>query len=155
MDVVLADQFRDGNVPAMMEPLTVAKAAFAALPGTVKTYYYRGDSACHESGLVNWLRDEKRADGPQGFIPLCGISARMSEALQGAILAVPEEAWEPYGEPHAEEIRECAEVPFVPGEKSEHKQTEPLSRLAGWGFGFASGRAVCLRAVLPAGILRC
>ena len=25
MDVVLADQFRDGNVPAMMEPLTVAK----------------------------------------------------------------------------------------------------------------------------------
>ena len=46
----------------------MAKAAFAAQPGTVKTYYYRGDSACHESGLVNWLRDEKRADGPQGFI---------------------------------------------------------------------------------------
>ena len=58
------------------------------------------------------------------------------------------------GEPHAEEIWECAEVPFVPGEKSEHKQTEPLSHLAGWGFGFASGRAVCLRAVLPPGILR-
>ena len=58
-------------------------------------------------------------------------------------------------EPHLEEIRECAEVPFVPGEKSEHKLTEPLSRLAGWGFGFASGRAVCLRAVLPPGILRC
>jgi hypothetical protein len=73
----------------------VAKAAFAALPGRVKTYYYRGYSACHESGLVNWLGDEKRAYGPQGFIPRCGISARMSEALQGAILAVPEEAWKP------------------------------------------------------------
>jgi hypothetical protein len=73
---------------------------------------------------------------------------------QEAILRVPEEAWKPDGEPHAEEIRECAEVPFVPGEKSEHKQTGPLSRLAGWGFGFASGRAVCLRAVLPPGILR-
>ena len=125
MDVVLADQFRDGNVPAMMEPLRVAKAAFAALPGTVKTYYFRGGSACHESRLVNWLRDEKRADGPQGFIGFA-ISARMSEALQAAILAVPEEAWEPYGEPQREEIRECAEVPFVPGEKSEHKRTEPL-----------------------------
>ena len=125
MDVVLADQFRDGNVPAMREPLTVAKAAFAALPGTVKRYYYRGDSACHESGLVNWLREEKRADGPQGCIGFA-ISARMSDALQEAILAVPEEAWKPYGEPHPEEIRECAEVPFVPGEKSEHKQTEPL-----------------------------
>src|SRR5208282_5924223 len=102
MDVVLADEFRDGNVPAMMAPLTVAKAAFAALPGTVKTYYYRGDSACHESALVNWLRDEKREDGPQGFIGFA-ISARMSEALQGAILGVPEEAWKPYGEPHPEE----------------------------------------------------
>jgi hypothetical protein len=109
----------------MMEPLTVAKAAFAALLGTVKTYCYRGDSACHESGLVNWLRHENRADSPQGFNGFA-ISARLSEALQGAILAVPEEAWKSYGEPHAEEIRECAEVPFVAGEKPEHKQTEPL-----------------------------
>ena len=80
------------------------------------------------------------------------IESRKQEALR---TYEPEEAWKPYGEPQAEEIRECAEVPFVPGEKSEHKQTEPLSRLAGWGFGFASGRAVCLRAVLPPGILRC
>ena len=58
----------------------------------------------------------------------------MSEALHGAILGVPEEAWKPYGEPHLEEIRECAEVPFVPGEKSEHKQTEPL-RYVGIGIG--------------------
>ena len=44
MGVVLADEFRDGNVPAQMEPLNVAKAAYAALPATVKTFYYRGDS---------------------------------------------------------------------------------------------------------------
>ena len=37
MDVVLADEFRDGNVPAMMGPLAVARKAFAALPETVKT----------------------------------------------------------------------------------------------------------------------
>src|ERR1039458_1387244 len=30
-NVVLADEFRDGNVPAMMAPLTVAKQAYAAL----------------------------------------------------------------------------------------------------------------------------
>jgi hypothetical protein len=57
--LVLADQFRDGNVPAQMEPLEVARRAFAALPSTVREYYYRGDAACHESGLVNWLRDEQ------------------------------------------------------------------------------------------------
>jgi hypothetical protein len=60
MNVVLADEFRDGNVPTMMNPLAVAKKAFAAPPDTVTTYYYRGDSACHESDLIHWLRDENR-----------------------------------------------------------------------------------------------
>lgn len=129
MDVVLADEFRDGNVPAIMAPLTVAKRAFAALPQTVQTYYFRGDSACHESNLVDWLRDEQRAEGPQGFIGFA-MSARMSEALHQAILQVPEGQWEVYGEPHAQEIRECAEINFVPGEKSEHKDTQPLRYVA-------------------------
>ena len=111
--LVLADQFRDGNVPAQMEPLEVAQRAFAALPSTVQEYYYRGDSACHESGLVNWLRDEQRAGGPRGRIGFA-ISARMSEALHAAIRVVPESAWQPYGASHPDEIRECADVPFVP-----------------------------------------
>jgi hypothetical protein len=129
MDVVLADEFRDGNVPAMMAPLPVAKRAFAALPEPVTTFYYRGDSASHEKELLQWLGDEKRADGPQGFIGFA-ISARMSEALHQAILQIPETGWEAYGEPHAKEIRECVEVDFVPGEKSEHKQTQPLRYVA-------------------------
>jgi hypothetical protein len=48
--LVLADQFRDGDVPAPMEPLEVARRAFAALPSTVQEYYYRGDSACMKAG---------------------------------------------------------------------------------------------------------
>jgi hypothetical protein len=128
-NLVLADQFRDGNVPAQMEPLEVAQRAFAALPGTVKEYSYRGDSACHESGLVNWLRNEKRERGPQGKIGFA-ISARMSEALRAAVEAVPDSEWTSYGEPHPAEIRECAEVPFVPSEKSEKKDTEPLRYVA-------------------------
>jgi hypothetical protein len=129
IDIVLADEFRDGNVPAMMDPLTVAKKAFAALPETVKTYYYRGDSACHESSLMNWLRDGERGEGPQGFIGFA-ISARMSEALRNAIEIVPEAAWEVYGKEQVTEIRECAEVSFVPAEKSEHKDTQPLRYIA-------------------------
>jgi hypothetical protein len=127
--LVLADQFRDGNVPAMMEPLEVAQRALAALPSTVQEYYYRGDSACHESGLVNWLRDEQRPGGPQGRIGFA-ISARMSEALQAAIEAVPESEWASYGEPHPTETRQCADVPFVPSEKSEKKDTQPLRYVA-------------------------
>ena len=129
MNVVLADEFRDGNVPAMMDPLSVAKRSFAALPETVSTYFFRGDSACHECNLVDWLRDENRADGPHGPIGFA-ISARMSVALHEAIEKLDESAWELYGKPHPEQIRECAEVDFVPGEKSEKKDTQPLRYLA-------------------------
>ena len=129
MDVVLADEFRDGNVPAMMAPLAVAKRAFAAAPDTVETFYYRGDSASHETHLMQWLRDEKREGGPQGRIGFA-ISARMSAALHQAILQIPEAGWEGYGEAHVGEIRECAEIDFVPGEKGEHKDTHPLRYVA-------------------------
>ena len=124
-----ADEFRDGNVPAMMKPRNVAQAAFAALPGTVREYYYRGDSACREKGLVNGRRNEQREGGPQGRIGFA-ISARMSEALQAAIQAVPEAEWQCYGDPPPQEIRECADVPFVPGEKAERKDTQPLRYVA-------------------------
>jgi hypothetical protein len=43
---------------------------------------------------------------------------------------VPAERWQAYGEAHAREIRECAEVSFVPAEKSEHKDTQPLRYVA-------------------------
>ena len=129
MELVLADQFRDGNVPALMAPLEVARRAFAALPSTVKEYYYRGDSACHESELVNWLRDEQREGGPAGRIGFA-ISARMSDPLHAAIQAVGEKGWKTYGETHPTEIRECADVPFVPSEKAEKKDSQPLRYVA-------------------------
>ena len=82
-----------------------------------------------ECNLVDWLRDENRADGPRGQIGFA-ISARMSAALHEAIGKLAESAWEPYGKPHPELIRECAEVDFVPGEKSEKKDTQPLRYVA-------------------------
>jgi len=108
MNLVLADEFRDGNVPAQKEPLRVARRAFQALPATVQEYYFRGDSACWEKELVNWLRDEKRADGPQGPITF-GISVRMTTNLKKHIARLPESLWKPYRE-DAEAVRECADV---------------------------------------------
>ena len=64
LDVVLADQFRNGNTPATQEPLAVAQRAFGALPETVTEYYFRGDAACYETDLLDWLRDDKRQKGP-------------------------------------------------------------------------------------------
>ena len=52
MNLIVADEFRDGNVPAQQQPLAVAKRAFEALPSQVTEYYFRGDSACHEAELI-------------------------------------------------------------------------------------------------------
>jgi hypothetical protein len=123
-DVVLADEFRDGNVPAQRDPLPLAPRAFAALPARVETFYYRGDSACHEHRLIHWLRDEEREGGPHGFIGFA-LSARMSEALREAMVALPEEAWQ-MEKSDDEAERHCAEVPFVPSEKTEKKNLQPL-----------------------------
>jgi len=129
LNLVVADEFRDGNVPAQWRPLRVAQAAFAALPPTVDTFYYRGDSACHEHELIEWLRAEDRPGGPAGVIQFA-ISARMSPALREAVEQVPETAWGPYGTPHPNETRECAEVAFVPRELTERKDTAPLRYVA-------------------------
>ncbi len=128
-NLVLADEFRDGNVPAQMGPLRVAQEAFAALPETVTTHYYRGDSACHENELIHWLNDSQRIGGPRGVIGFA-VSARMSEGLSQAIAQVAKDAWEEYGKSHPLEIRECADVAYVPTETYEQKDLWPLRYVA-------------------------
>ena len=93
-DLILADQFRDGNVPAHKDPLSVAQAAFRALPSSVMEYYYRADTASHEHTLVEWLLDPQREGGPQGFIGFA-ISAKMSPQLRAAVGRIAEDNWEP------------------------------------------------------------
>jgi DDE family transposase len=124
MNVILADEFRDGNVGANQEVLGVAQRAFGALPETVQAYYYRGDAACYEHELMDWLQDEGRAGGPQGFIGFA-ISARMSPELRAAVEAVPPESWQGCGEPEAEVIREWAEVAYTPSAGYEQKGKRP------------------------------
>jgi hypothetical protein len=128
MNVVLAEEFRDGNVPAQQEPLRVAQRAFAALPETVKEYYFRGDAACEEEALLSWLRNPQRAEGPAGWIGFA-VSARMNPALREEILATPEERWQPYAE-DSQVIKECAQVDYFPEETAENRYREPLRTIA-------------------------
>jgi hypothetical protein len=124
-DLVLADEWRDGNVAANQEPLRCAQLAFAALPGSVRQRYFRGDSACHEQELLQWLRAPERAEEPGGRIGFC-VSARMSQDLQKAVLRVPEKQWQELGQEPDGTQRQWAEVDFVPGERGEKKQSQPL-----------------------------
>ena len=125
-DLVLADEFRDGNVPAKQDPLTCAKLAFAALPEGIQQRYFRGDSACHNDELVDWLKHPDRSAEPGGRI-VFAVSAVMSEPLAKALREVKEADWTTFGDKEPDgTLRQWAEVDFVPGEKSEHKDSQPL-----------------------------
>jgi len=129
LDLVVADEFRDGNVPAQMQPLRVAQRAFQALPSTVAEYYFRGDSACWDGELVNWLRDEQRAEGPPGPITFA-VSVRMTPRLKKHILRLPDSLWKPYRE-DAEAVSECADVlNYWPEEEERPEGAGPLRYLA-------------------------
>lgn len=139
MDLVLADEFRDGNVPAKQDPLACAQLAFAALPQTVRQRYFRGDSACHENALLGWLKHPERAREPGGPIGFA-ISAVMSPALAQEIRQVAEKDWQTFGQEEDGTLRQWADVPFVPGDEYEHKDSAPL-------------RYVGLRLLKPQGVL--
>lgn len=138
-DLVVADQFRDGNVPAKQEPLTCAQMAFAALPADLTARYFRGDSACHENGLLSWLKAPERAAEPGGAIGFA-VSAVMSKELAAAVRQVEPPAWKTFGQEEDGTLRQWAEVDFTPGDKSEHKDSQPL-------------RYVGLRLLKPQGVL--
>ena len=138
-DLILADEFRDGNVPAMQNPLTCAKLAFAALPDTLVQRYFRGDSACHEQALLNWLNHPDRANEPGGRIRFA-VSARMSGALVKALAKIPDSEWKTFHTEGDGTARQWAEVDFVPGEAGERKDRQPL-------------RYVGLRLLKPQGVL--
>lgn len=112
MNVVVADEFRDGNVPALWRPVSVAQRAFAGFTGYCAGALLPGDSACDEETLLTWLRHEKRADGPLGF----AVSARRNAALRQEIVDTPAERWEVYEE-NAEVEKHWADVAYFPGGK--------------------------------------
>jgi hypothetical protein len=138
-DLVLADQFRDGNVPARQEPLSCAKLAFAALPENIKQRYFRGDSACHEQELLEWLGHPDREKEPGGRIGFA-VSASMSDPLAQALRKIQDPQWKTFGKEDDGTLRQWAEVDFVPGEKYERKDSQPL-------------RYVGLRLLKPQGVL--
>ena len=138
-DLVLADEFRDGNVPARQAPLACAKLAFAALPETVRQRYFRGDSACHEQELLDWLKHPEREAEPGGRIGFA-VSAFMSEPLGQALRNLADGAWKTFDKEDDGTLRQWANVDFVPGDKYERKESQPL-------------RYVGLRLLKPQGVL--
>lgn len=124
-DLVLADEFRDGNVPAGMAPLVLAQAAFAALPSGIERRAFRGDSACYEQQLLQWLSAPQRATEPGGAIEFA-VSADRSVPLRKVATAVPEPQWKTLKTERNGLLRQWAELALVPSARYEHKDSQPL-----------------------------
>jgi hypothetical protein len=83
-DVILADEFRDGNVPAGSGNRRIVEQALVALPAGVDAIRVLGDSALYEQTLLRWL--EAKGIG-------YAISADMSREMAAALRALPASAW--------------------------------------------------------------
>jgi hypothetical protein len=139
-DLIIGDEYRDGNVPAGMDNLPLIGRAFASLPATIVERFFRADSACYEQSVLKWLADEQRPCGPAGPIGFT-ISADMTPELRRACEAVAPEQWE-LVEQRADETLYCADVEFTPG--NWPKKAQPLRYVAvrihkKQGMLFASG----------------
>src|SRR5439155_24211185 len=78
--LIVADEFRDGNVAGGEDPLSSVRRAMGNLPAWVTERYFRGDSASYYTPLLKYLVAEEI-----GFT----ISAAMTPELRSRCLAVP------------------------------------------------------------------
>jgi len=141
--LVLADEFRDGNVPGDMAPLNCARTALAALPPSVAQYAFRGDTACYEGRLLAWLDDPQRADGPQGRIDFA-VGAPCHAGLVASMKRVREQDWVTQQTEADGTLRQWADLDYVPSARYEDKGMWPrryigIRLLKAQGCLFADG----------------
>ena len=132
-DLILSDEFRDGNVPAGMNCLSSFLRAAYCLPQSVETIYFRSDSAAYQHKLLDVMREGVELHGEK--VPVYfAISADVSEALRGKIISVSESAWKPLrkltGKGLIEGRKEWAEVEFIPSAASVKRDMKPDRYLA-------------------------
>lgn len=119
--LVLAEEFRQGNVLAGKDIKRVVDEAFEILPPGEWQVKVRSDSAAYQQdALDHW----------QGRMWRFAVSADMSVQLRQAIEALPAAAWQMWYTEKGGMIREWAEVPFTPSRKNEKKDTPPYRYLA-------------------------
>jgi len=118
-DLIVHDEFRDGNVPAGCGNVRILERAVASLPPGITQHFVRGDSALYAQAVLAWCEQPAQGIG-------YAISADMSPQLHAEIMRLPECAWQlARDEPDA--IREWAEVPYVPDD-GDHRKDRPCVR---------------------------
>src|SRR5680860_603636 len=116
--LVLADEFRDGNVPAGHGIKELVDRAYEALPAGEWRVKVRSDSAAYEWDVLDHWNER----GWQ-----FAVSADMSRQLRAEIGKLGPEDWHYWAREAGGKVREWAEVAYVPSRKVESK-TVPVYR---------------------------
>jgi hypothetical protein len=155
-DLILTDEFRDGNVPAGYDLLRSLLRSIEMLPESVTEVRYRADSASYTHDLMDALRPGLTIKGRR-IKAIFAISADMTESLKGEIEKLTEDSWKPLRKITDKGLvagrKEWAEVVFVPTKNSTRKDSFPDRYLAirvrpSQGELFADGNAYRYYAVV-------
>jgi hypothetical protein len=132
-DTILADEFRDGNVPVAYGLRSSLMRSIEMLPDSVTEVRYRADSASYNHDLMLALRPGLAVRGRR-VKAIFAISADMTESLRGEIEKLAEDEWRPLRKMTDKGLvvgrKEWAEVVFVPTKNSTKKDSFPDRYLA-------------------------
>jgi hypothetical protein len=119
--LVLADEFREGNVHPGKDIQRIIDEALAILPSGDWKVKIRSDSAAYDQDILDhW-------DGHHwGF----AVSADMTQQLRREIEQLADSAWHLWKTEKSGIIREWAEVPYVPYREYEKKDSQPYRYVA-------------------------
>jgi len=109
-----------------MATLPLIQRAFASLPSTVTTYFFRADTACYDERTLQWLADPARPGGPRAPIGFT-VGADLTKDLRAVCAAVPAARWALF-EDRPDETVHCTEGEFTPGDWP--KRAQPLRYVA-------------------------
>jgi hypothetical protein len=119
--LVLADEFRQGNVPPSRDITKLVDEAYEMLPPGPWRVKVRSDSAAYlQECLDHWHN--------RGWE--FAVSADMSQGLKREIERLPDDAWHLWKIEKDEVIKEWAEVPYVPTRHYERKDSYPYRYVA-------------------------
>lgn len=132
-DLILADEFRDGNVFAAYDCYSSLLRSLEMLPDNVREVRFRADAAGYNHNFMDKLREGLRVRGRHIKVRYA-ISADMTGALRREIEKLTEAQWKPLRKVTdnglIEGRKEWAEVVYVPTTRSDRKGKQPDRYLA-------------------------
>jgi hypothetical protein len=131
-DLIVHEEFRDGNVPAQSGNWRVVRQALELLPAGIEQRLLRGDAGLYELELLDNLEREG-----VGY----AISAPLSRELAARIAELEEAEWLDLGRERDAVVRQWAEVDFGPtrGQGAGQRRYLAIRVLKTQGALFADG----------------